>query len=160
MANPTDLVRIAWALMDGVRGVSPPSRYESDVGGVPVSQLVFESSGATRMSAWWSKHRVRLLGQAMDGAQEEEEDDIQRHKRWEGGPQAAGGGCGGHVQPRQGSQVHEQAVRAHRLVAAGQPLEVPGGRDASQAGAEPRPDLPQLRLRQGDAVGGVAPGVV
>ena len=60
----------------------------------------------------------------------------------------------------QGSQVHEQAVRAHRLVAAGQPLEVPGGRDASQAGAEQRPDLPQLRLRQGDAVVGVAPGVV
>ena len=31
-----------------------------------MSQLVFESSDATRLSAWWSKHRVRLLGRVMD----------------------------------------------------------------------------------------------
>ena len=31
-----------------------------------MSQLVFGSSDATRLSAWWSKHRVRLLGRAMD----------------------------------------------------------------------------------------------
>ena len=65
MANPTDRVRIAWALVDGVRGVPPPPQYESDVGGVPVSQLVFELSDATRLSAWWSKHSVRLRGRAM-----------------------------------------------------------------------------------------------
>ena len=65
MANPTDRVRIAWALVDGVRGVPPPPQYESDVGGVPVSQLVFELSDATRLSAWWSKHSVRLQGRAM-----------------------------------------------------------------------------------------------
>ena len=64
-------------------------------------------------------------------------------------PQAGGGGRGGHSQPRQGGRVHEQATHARRLVAAGQPLEVPGGRDAGQDGAAPRPDPHQLRLRQG-----------
>ena len=29
------------------------------------SQLVFESSDAMRLSEWWSKHRVRLLGQVI-----------------------------------------------------------------------------------------------
>lgn len=47
---------------------------------------------------------------------------------WEEKPQAGGGGRGGHSQLRQGGRVHEQATHARRLVAAGQPLEVPGGR--------------------------------
>ena len=53
--------RIARSLEDGVAGVPPPPRYECDVGGVPVSHLVFETSDATRLSAWWSKQHVRLL---------------------------------------------------------------------------------------------------
>ena len=40
--------------------------------------------------------------------------------------------------------MHEQATRARCLVAAGQPLKVPGGRYAGQAGAAPRPDLPSF----------------
>ena len=47
MTNLADRVRIAWALVDGVWGVPSPPRYECDVGGVPVSQRVFESSDAS-----------------------------------------------------------------------------------------------------------------
>ena len=49
--RPDVQTRIAWSLEDGVAGVPPPPRYKCDVGGVPVSQLVFESSDATRLSA-------------------------------------------------------------------------------------------------------------
>ena len=59
-------MRIAWAIVDGAGGVLPPPGYKSDVGGVPVIQLVFESSDLTRLSVWWSKHHARLLDQAMD----------------------------------------------------------------------------------------------
>ena len=45
-------------------------------------------------------------------------------------------------------RVHDSATRVHRLVAAGQPLEVPGRRSAAgQAGAAPRLDLPQPSTR-------------
>ena len=58
----------------------PPPRYESDVGGVPVNQLVFEPSDARRMSAWWSKHRVSLLGRAM-GDKDDTQAALKRGKK-------------------------------------------------------------------------------
>ena len=42
MTNLADRVRIAWALVDGVWGVPSLPRYECDVGGVPMSQRVFD----------------------------------------------------------------------------------------------------------------------
>ena len=110
MANPTDRVLIAGALVDGVGGVLPLPRYESDFCGVPVSQLVFELNDARRLVAWWSKHRVSLLGRAMC----DNDDTLVALKRGEkimfkatndGKPQAGGGGRGGHSQPRQGGQA-------------------------------------------------------
>ena len=66
MSNPADKVRIAWALVDGVGGVDPPTDYEpvSDSDGIPASQLVFESLDADAVKAWWTEQRIALLGKA------------------------------------------------------------------------------------------------
>ena len=44
MSNPADRVHIVWTFVD--------DGYKCDVGGVPVSQLVFASSNATRLLAF------------------------------------------------------------------------------------------------------------
>lgn len=72
MTNPSDKVKLAWALVDGVGEVSPPDDYEavSEASGVPSSQLVFESSDADSVKAWWSEQRVALLSKALLGSEE------------------------------------------------------------------------------------------
>mmetsp|Transcript_26891 Transcript_26891/g.57896 ORF Transcript_26891/g.57896 Transcript_26891/m.57896 type:complete len:1160 (-) Transcript_26891:251-3730(-) len=66
MTNPADRVRIAWALVDGVGGVAPPADYEpvSDTANIPLSHLVFESTDADSLKAWWTEQRIALLGKA------------------------------------------------------------------------------------------------
>jgi RNA recognition motif-containing protein len=69
MSNPADKVRIAWALVDGVGGVAPPKDYEPDESAcsrsIPTSQLVYESSDPESLKAWWTEHRLTLLGFAV-----------------------------------------------------------------------------------------------
>jgi RNA recognition motif-containing protein len=66
MSNPFDRVTIAWALVDGVGGVAPPAGYDfsSDIQGISLSQLVFESSDADAVKSWWTEQRIALLGKA------------------------------------------------------------------------------------------------
>mmetsp|Transcript_15992 Transcript_15992/g.34806 ORF Transcript_15992/g.34806 Transcript_15992/m.34806 type:complete len:1185 (-) Transcript_15992:250-3804(-) len=66
MSNPADRVRIAWALVDGVGGVAAPADYEpvSEVGDIPSSHLVFESTDVDSVKAWWTEQRIALLGKA------------------------------------------------------------------------------------------------
>ena len=66
MSNPADKVRIAWALVDGVGGVDPPADYDpvSESGDIHPSQLVFESTDAESLKAWWTEQRISLLGKA------------------------------------------------------------------------------------------------
>ena len=64
IGNPSDRVRIAWALVDGVGGVSPPIDYDpvSETFGVPNSHLVFDSKDPVAAKAWWTEQRIALLG--------------------------------------------------------------------------------------------------
>ncbi|KAL3799913.1 hypothetical protein ACHAW5_005240 [Stephanodiscus triporus] len=66
IGNPSDRVRIAWALVDGVGGVAPPVDYEpvSETCGVPTSHLVFDSMDPVAAKAWWTEQRIALLGRA------------------------------------------------------------------------------------------------
>ncbi|KAL7537809.1 hypothetical protein ACHAXR_008095 [Thalassiosira sp. AJA248-18] len=66
MSNPADKVRIAWALVDGVGGVTPPADYEpvSESDGIHTSQLVFDSTDADSLKSWWTEQRIALLGKA------------------------------------------------------------------------------------------------
>jgi RNA recognition motif-containing protein len=66
IGNPTDMVRIAWALTDGVGGVAPPVDYDpvSEFSGVPSSHLVFDSMDPIAIKEWWTEQRIALLGKA------------------------------------------------------------------------------------------------
>lgn len=69
MSNPSDKVRIAWALVDGVGGVLPPADHEpvSDCGGVPLTSLVYDSTDHDAVRAWWTERRIALLGKVTLG---------------------------------------------------------------------------------------------
>lgn len=75
IGNPSDRVKIAWALVDGVGGVEPPINYEpvsSEKGGddqhIPSSNRVFDSTNPIIIKAWWSEQRLALLGRVMNNA--------------------------------------------------------------------------------------------
>lgn len=73
IGNPSDKVKIAWALVDGVGGVAPPADNEpvfeaGDGVVVPPSHLVFESSNPVDVKSWWTELRLALLGRVMDNA--------------------------------------------------------------------------------------------
>jgi len=64
MSNPADKVRIAWALVNGVGNVDPPTDYEavSNNDGLSIKQHVFESLDADSVKSWWTEQRISLLG--------------------------------------------------------------------------------------------------
>ena len=73
--NPSDRVKIAWALVDGVGGVEPPMNYEPvssekgvDEKHIPSSNRVFDSTDPIIIKAWWSEQRLALLGRVMNNA--------------------------------------------------------------------------------------------
>jgi RNA recognition motif-containing protein len=75
IGNPSDRVKIAWALVDGVGGVEPPMNYEpvssekcGDEKHIPSLSRVFDSSDPIVVKAWWSEQRLALLGGVMNNS--------------------------------------------------------------------------------------------
>mmetsp|Transcript_12256 Transcript_12256/g.25890 ORF Transcript_12256/g.25890 Transcript_12256/m.25890 type:complete len:1191 (-) Transcript_12256:213-3785(-) len=72
MSNPFDKVRIAWSLVDGVGGVSPPPDYDqaADDDSIPPEFRVYESSDADSVKLWWTEQRLSMLGKALTNSSE------------------------------------------------------------------------------------------
>ncbi|KAL7469323.1 hypothetical protein ACHAXS_009589 [Conticribra weissflogii] len=72
ISNPFDKVRIAWSLVDGVGGVSPPPAYDptADDDSIPPAFRVYESSDADSVKSWWTEQRLSMLGKALTNSSE------------------------------------------------------------------------------------------